>query len=151
MSKDQITLKQLMRIADGTPWERFEAMTDGRLLLKDCAQTMLSEEEDVNPLLWVFEMRVGLHFERPMQAIMSCGHFIRMRSTVQWMGCLLAKLDPENPSGCLYVTGTGYSWLPQIQRLQQAHLQNQAQLVQLPPGWTTNNMGTPYPYLSGAR
>ncbi len=80
MSKDRITVNQLIRIAEEKTWEDFEAMPDGRLLLQDHAQTLLQGEEPVSPLLWVFEMRVGLHFERPMQAIMSCGHFIRMRA-----------------------------------------------------------------------
>jgi len=77
-------------------------MPDGRLLLQDRAQTILPEEEEVNPLLWVFEMRVGTHFERPMQAIMSCGHFIRMRSAEIWGSALLGKLDPARPDNCLY-------------------------------------------------
>jgi hypothetical protein len=104
MSKDRISVNQLIRIAENTTWEAFEAMPDGRLLLQDHAQTLLKGEEPVNQLLWVFEMRVGLHFERPVQAIMSCGHFIRMRSADVWAGWPLKKLDPEQPDSCLYPT-----------------------------------------------
>jgi hypothetical protein len=110
MSKDQITLDQLIRIAEDKTWEDFEAMQDGRLLLQDRAQTILSEEEEISPSLWVFEMRVGQHFERPMQAIMSCGHFIRMRSAESWGACQLGKLDPAKPNNCLYTQAQTLSW-----------------------------------------
>jgi hypothetical protein len=110
MSKDRISLNQLIRIAEDKTWEDFEAMPDGRLLLQDRAQTILPEEEEVNPLLWVFEMRVGKHFERPMQAIMSCGHFIRMRSADSWGVAQLGKLDPAHPDNCLYAKSTPLSW-----------------------------------------
>ena len=141
MSKDSITVHQLIRIAEDTPWEAFEAMSDGRLLLRDRAQTMLKDEEPVNPLLWVFEMRVGLHFERHMQAIMSCGHFIRMRN---WDGSYkngsLSKLDPAKPDSCLYkpsnqISGPGtwrpwpdLDWSASKQAIQQAY-QAQAQSI----------------------
>jgi hypothetical protein len=110
MSKDRISLDQLIRIAEDKTWEDFEAMPDGRLLLHDHAQTILPEEEEVNPLLWVFEMRIGQHFERPMQAIMSCGHFIRMRSAESWGVAKLGKLDPAQPSNCLYAQLSPLSW-----------------------------------------
>jgi hypothetical protein len=103
MSKDRITINQLIRIAEERTWEDFEAMPDGRLILQDHAQTLLQSEEPVSPLLWIFEMRIGLHFERPMQAIMSCGHFIRMRSAdISWGVESLRKLDPARPNDCLY-------------------------------------------------
>jgi hypothetical protein len=103
MSKDRITINQLIRIAEERTWEDFEAMPDGRLILQDHAQTLLQSEEPVSPLLWIFEMRIGLHFERPMQAIMSCGHFIRMRSAdISWGVANLGKLDPARPDNCLY-------------------------------------------------
>ena len=35
MSKDDITLDQLIRIAEDVPGKTFEAMPDGRLLLQD--------------------------------------------------------------------------------------------------------------------
>jgi hypothetical protein len=111
MSKDKISLDQLIRISEDKTWEDFEAMPDGRLLLHDHAQTILHEEEEVSPLLWVFEMRIGQHFERPMQAIMSCGHFIRMRSAdIPWGAAQLGKLDPAQPGNCLYAQLTPLSW-----------------------------------------
>jgi hypothetical protein len=132
MSNDRISISQLIRIAEGTAWEAFEAMPDGRLLLQDHAQTLLKGEEPVNQLLWVFEMRVGLHFERPVQAIMSCGHFIRMRSADNWTGYSLKKLVPEQPDICLYRTTqltTQRGWRPTysgLQDQQSVHdLQNQ--------------------------
>jgi hypothetical protein len=121
MSNDRVSIGQLIRIAENTTWEAFEAMPDGRLLLQDHAQTLLKGEEPVNQLLWVFEMRVGLHFERAMQAIMSCGHFIRMRSADNWTGYSLKKLVPEQPDSCLYRTTqltTQRGWRPNYSGLQ---------------------------------
>jgi hypothetical protein len=153
MSNDRVSIGQLIRIAENTTWEAFEAMPDGRLLLQDHAQTLLKGEEPVNQLLWVFEMRVGLHFERAMQAIMSCGHFIRMRSADNWTGYSLKKLVPEQPDSCLYRTTqltTQRGWRPNYSGLQgqQSARDLQNQLIGKSTVWVGPSQYPP-PGLSG--
>lgn len=115
MTEDRISIEKLARIVEDTPWDAFEATPDGRLLVMDRAQTILPEEEDVDHRPWVFEMRVGLHLDRPTQAIMSCGHFIKLRRDNRWeqYRSFLGVLDPEHPNHCLY-TAAGYNinWNP---------------------------------------
>ncbi len=145
MNKDIITVNQLIRIAEEKTWEDFEAMPDGRLVLQDHAQTLLRGEEPISPLLWVFEMRVGLHFERPMQAIMSCGHFIRMRSTNEnWKSYPLKKLDPARPVDCLYHNSHPFmqdfqvTWRPALPQ----DLPPGAGVGQLQGSWATHSSPT---------
>lgn len=117
MKADRISLDTLSRMSEDVPWSAFEAMQDGVLLLKDQAQTVLPEEEELDTREWVFVMRVGVHLGRSTQAIMSCGHFIRLRKDDRWEGWPLNVLDPSNPDGCIYynynTTVNIRGWCPQ--------------------------------------
>jgi hypothetical protein len=65
----------------------------------------------------LFCMRVGTMFDRPIQAIMAQGQFIRTRKA-EWVGNRpLHKLDPKNPNGSLYTFKSNYGsvktlWYP---------------------------------------
>lgn len=119
MVEDRVAVENLSRIAEDTPWEAFEAMPDGRLVLFDRAQTMLEDEEGVDRRGWVFDMRYGLHMNRAAQAIMSCGHFIRFRLRSDWENYALQKMDPSNPDASLYRTIGNPSWHPSGMTYQQ--------------------------------
>lgn len=53
----------------------------------------------------LFCMRVGIHMDRPVQAIIADGQFVRMRSADFYKDKQLQKIDPERLAECLYVEG----------------------------------------------
>ena len=70
-----------------------------------------------------FKMRIGLHLNRPTQAIIAEGHFVRMRAAPEYADYELKVLDANNPDNCLYeqliaeVAGkSGGGWLPRIRK-----------------------------------
>lgn len=68
-------------------WLGFESKDDGEIEIDD-------------QLYW---MRVGLHFQRPMQAIMTWGKFVKMRAAPVWDGWPLLILNPNRgPDNCFY-------------------------------------------------
>jgi hypothetical protein len=75
-------------------WEAFETIPDGHLRLAG---------NEVEPYCADFYMRVGLHLERPVQAIVSCGKFIRLRRDERWTMHFLNKIDPTDPYSSLYI------------------------------------------------
>jgi hypothetical protein len=157
MKEDRMAVEKLARIAEDSDWAAFEVMTDGRLLLHDRAQTILPEEEGLDDRPWLFEMRVGLHLDRPTQAIMSCGHFVRIRRDERWgpYHTYLQVLDPAFPNRCLYTAygnpaiygNPAMFWHPQILSSQSSIIPGtifQGGPSYVAPGnWTTNNT-TPY-------
>jgi hypothetical protein len=49
-----------------------------------------------------FKMRVGLHLNRPTQAIIAEGQFVRMRAAPEYADYELRVLDAQKPDSCLY-------------------------------------------------
>lgn len=82
---------QFFEMANPT-WEQFEANKLGELVVAG----------------YTFRMRVGLHLQRPVQAIIGASQFIKIRSAGNCEGMRLKVLDPDDPSVCLY---SGY-WHP---------------------------------------
>jgi hypothetical protein len=88
-----IPIETLEELIKDYTWEDFEATEQGRILVVDRKWGSVP-----------YFMRVGLHLvNRPTQAIMSMGRFLRMRELGGIFGDLkLKKIDPANPNGCLY-------------------------------------------------
>jgi len=66
-----------------------------------------------------FKMRIGLHLQRPTQAIIADGHFVRMRAAPEYVDYELKVLDANNPDNCPYEqlvaevgSFTGKRWRP---------------------------------------
>ncbi|RPI87192.1 MAG: hypothetical protein EHM40_23145 [Chloroflexi bacterium] len=53
----------------------------------------------------LFCMRVGLHMDRPVQAIVCDGQFVRIRSAEFYQDKQLLKIDPERLAESLYMEG----------------------------------------------
>lgn len=71
-------------------WEMFEKQHSGDLKIGG----------------YIFSMRVGLHLQRPTQAVMAAGQFIKMRSAGNATGRKLKVLDPNMPNRALYKMGS---------------------------------------------
>lgn len=75
-------------------WEHFEANDLGQI--------------EVGGKL--FCMRIGIHMNRPVQAIICDGQFVRMRSADFYGNKILLKIDPERLSESLYIEATTQGW-----------------------------------------
>lgn len=87
----------LHKLVEPKDWAEFEAVDDGHLSITD---------EEVDPFTYDFYMRVGLHMKQPMQVIVACGRFIRMRKADGYKGLELRDINPRKPDDCFYITDT---------------------------------------------
>jgi hypothetical protein len=79
----------LLKALGDTPWGAFESTDSGNLNIGGIE----------------FFMRVGLLFEKPMQAIMAMGMFVKMRNIDGYDPRELRALDPKNPLTNVYQYG----------------------------------------------
>ena len=85
-----MTAEELEEMIKEVEWEQFQEPSDGYLYVYH------------KPEMIRFAYRIGLHFKRPMEAIMAKGSFVRMRAAPQYVSFHLVRLDPENVNTCLY-------------------------------------------------
>jgi hypothetical protein len=117
-----MTIEELEVLIADVEWERFQEPNDGNFHVW------------LKPNLIKFSYRVGLHFKRPMEAIMAKGEFVRMRAAPQYSQFDLIRLDPENVDKCLYtyfqvgIDAYTKSWQPKVSKDWLA--QQQSQLMQ---------------------
>jgi len=107
-----LTVDDLQALIEHLDWDDFQRTEHGVIYVyvpyvRDKAESLIR-----------YSYRVGLHFKRPMEAIMAKGEYIRMQAAPQYeFSGPLGRLDPENVDGCLY---TGFKngimlsgWRPQ--------------------------------------
>ncbi len=87
-----VTLEYCQMLAEEVPFERFEETFSGDIGIGDT----------------IFKMRIGLHMQRPMQAIIAHRQFIKMRPETRFNERRLLTLDALSPDTCLY----NKSWSP---------------------------------------
>lgn len=95
------SVEDLIKQLGDLVWEDFEKTQHGELTIDGT----------------LFRMRVGLHFDKPMQAIMAEDKFLRLRPAHAWESWLLMPLAPDRGAdNCLYPHKSGDSisvaWRP---------------------------------------
>jgi hypothetical protein len=104
---------RLTKLAEYVPWETFEEIDNGHLVLVDPDHKIMMDGE-FDDCRYSFYLRVGLYMNRPVQAIISCGSFIRIRSGKKWEKFALHKIEPIHPETSLYPRSKYYdSYVPQ--------------------------------------
>jgi len=88
-----MTVEELEEMINDLRWEHFESEMWGQIQISKI----------------IFAMRVGLHMDRPTQAVMAEGQFVRMRSADYWKDFMLTKLDPDRLYESLYFLRGGQS------------------------------------------
>lgn len=93
-------------------WEDFEPIPDGHKVISGDRLWPNSDQ----PYTYDCYLRVGLHLNRPTQAIMACGQFIKMRKydgsglIDQGVNVGYFKLDPRCPQHGLYQNTSPYAY-----------------------------------------
>jgi len=89
-----LQVEELEALIKDLRWEHFEADPMGQIQVKGK----------------LFCMRVGLHMDRPVQAIICDGQFVRIRSAEYYQDKKLHKLDPERLAESVYMEAVGQGW-----------------------------------------
>jgi hypothetical protein len=99
----ELSVERLTEIAECVPWETFEKIEDGSLMLEDPKREAAQDDEFAD-YRYTYYLRVGLHLRQPTQAIICRGNYIRMRHGKRWEGFIshLRKLDCKTPEMLLY-------------------------------------------------
>ena len=113
LTVDSLVIPALERALGERSFANFESDAKGELLLN----TGLTFKRTK------FKMRIGLHLNRPTQAIIAEGHFIRMRAAPEYADYELKVLDANHPDNCLYeqliaevANRSGGGWLPRVRK-----------------------------------
>lgn len=100
---------ELVAFGERLHFENFERTQLGHLTYDLPIRWLVEDEEPWTT--YDFYMRVGLHLGRVTQAIMCCGHFLKMRAESRWPKELynaMKPLDPLSPDDNLYPCYTAY-------------------------------------------
>lgn len=92
----EVICEYLNKVLEGTSFEEFEATQHGELTRSGIR----------------FCMRVGLHFNRPVQAIMALGYFVKMRKYENSDDAKdLYELNPKQPMLNMYRMDDAPEWV----------------------------------------
>jgi len=91
-----MTIDELEQLISNLTWEDFEKTDWGELTIG------YVPPHQKEPIFIKFCMRVGLHMNRPFQAVIAVSQYVRLRAAPQYTGYKLHRLNASHPSGCWY-------------------------------------------------
>jgi len=127
-----LPVEELEALIKDLRWEHFEADPLGQIQVGNK----------------LFCMRIGIHMNRPVQAIIADGQFVRMRSAEFYDDKKLHKIDPDRLAECLYMDAQQQAYWPKWRPFMadQAKIQNElmkaAQTQNLGSGGILGGLGS---------
>ena len=97
-----MTIDELERLISNLTWEDFEKTDRGEFTV---GYVPPNQSE---PIFIKFYMRIGLHMNRPFQAVLADNQYVRLRAVPEYANHKLERLDAARPTTCLYSPRTIY-------------------------------------------
>ncbi|RPI87193.1 MAG: hypothetical protein EHM40_23150 [Chloroflexi bacterium] len=91
-----MTIDELERLISHVTWDDFERTDLGEFTVG------YVPPREMEPVFIKFCMRVGLHMNRPFQAVIADNQFVRLRAAPEYNNHNLKRLVAAHPAACLY-------------------------------------------------